>query len=101
MFEHKKLMDLETYGSNNCSTTSMLHKLVYGLIDFDPKLLFELRNRPARRHIFQIKTKNQNRLTSKSFVNRNINKWNLLPKELVLIRDNKHFWKSIIEHITK
>ena len=79
----------------------MGHKLVYGLVDFDPKLLFEFSNRSARRHIFQIKTKNQNRLTSKSFVNRNINKWNLLPKELVLIRDNKHFWKSIIEHITK
>ena len=29
MFEHKKLMDLETNGSNNCSTTSMLHKQVY------------------------------------------------------------------------
>ena len=28
MFEHKKLMDLETNGSNNCFTTSMLHKLV-------------------------------------------------------------------------
>ena len=61
-----------------------IYKIYFNLTSLNPTELFTLNSRPSRRHDYIIQVSRKNSKTTNSFLNRTIQIWNLLPKEIFI-----------------
>ena len=59
-----------------------LYKIIFNYTNLKPADLFTLNPRPSRQHDYLIQLTHKTEITSNSFINRTINLWNSLPKNI-------------------
>nr|CAD2192896.1 unnamed protein product [Meloidogyne enterolobii] len=93
-----KLFQLETLQFRRYYTDVItMYKILFNHTSLIPEELFTLNTRPSRKHDFIIQVSNKNAKTINSFINRTVNIWNLIPRNIFIGHTLNNF-KTNLKH---